>query len=120
VSLPFVSRPLSLVKEASSLGARRLKAELFTSASSTTPAAVCEANLTVNASQMVGNCSSGGGSRNECSFPQVKEFVAIKSFVKISAASCREGSSFGLTADKKKIWVDDGCRADFTFSYIPN
>lgn len=41
------------------------------------------------------------------------EIDTITLVAKHSGSACTLGSSYGITADGKKVWVNNGCRADF-------
>ena len=54
------------------------------------------------------NCSSEDGNRHYCS---ADTRGGVRLFKQRSDATCREGYSWGY--DRRGIWVDHGCRADF-------
>ncbi len=54
------------------------------------------------------NCSSEDGRRNYCSADTRRGVVLVQ---QRSGSPCRQGSTWGY--DRRGIWVDRGCRADF-------
>lgn len=54
------------------------------------------------------NCSSEDGRRKYCPVDTSRGVVLVK---QRSGSSCRQGSTWGY--DRRGIWVDRGCRADF-------
>jgi hypothetical protein len=52
------------------------------------------------------SCSSDDGKRHYCSAPGPVQLVKQR-----SESPCRQGYSWGY--DRRGIWVDHGCRADF-------
>jgi hypothetical protein len=58
--------------------------------------------------------SSRNYSYNEKTFPEFTEIDSIRLLRKVSASGCTRGSSYGIEANK--VWVDNGCRADFEVS----
>jgi hypothetical protein len=55
-------------------------------------------------------CSSNNGRRNYCNLNT--PHARIRLLQQISGSSCVEGTTWGF--DARGIWVDQGCRADFT------
>jgi hypothetical protein len=58
-------------------------------------------------------CSSDNGSRNWCSIPGGGGNVVMSR--QISGSPCVQGQTWGL--DRKGVWVDRGCRAEFRTAY---
>ncbi len=54
-------------------------------------------------------CESKGGQRRECGVSVVRRVTLVE---QLSSARCREGESWGW--DAHGIWVDKGCRAEFS------
>jgi hypothetical protein len=83
----------------------------------------CRADFAVGGNNSYGNgygnqpgssrtvrCSSGDGNRNYCNVDT--QNARIRMIKQISGSSCVEGSTWGY--DSRGIWVDKGCRADFS------
>lgn len=65
--------------------------------------------------QQVINCSSDDGQRHSCA---VDARGGVQLTNQRSGSTCQRGSSWGT--DEAGIWVDHGCRADFTVNaYVP-
>ena len=54
------------------------------------------------------NCSSNDGKRNYCSADTSRGVTLVR---QISGSACIQGSTWGY--DRRGVWVDRGCRADF-------
>ena len=54
-------------------------------------------------------CESKGGLRRECGVSVTRRVTLVE---QLSSAACREGDSWGW--DRFGIWVDKGCRAEFS------
>ncbi|MCD9087284.1 DUF3011 domain-containing protein [Stenotrophomonas sp. SY1] len=54
-------------------------------------------------------CESKGEQRRECGVSVVRRVTLVE---QLSSATCREGETWGW--DAYGIWVDDGCRAEFS------
>ena len=61
-------------------------------------------------------CNSIQNQHNTCpvDFPIKNVFVKHQD----STAPCTKYVSFGISDDRKSIWVDNGCRATFTVTFI--
>jgi hypothetical protein len=61
-------------------------------------------------------CSSNDGRRNWCAIGSARDAQLVR---QISGSACIRGQTWGI--DNRGLWVDKGCRADFTFggSYGP-
>ena len=57
------------------------------------------------------NCSSNDGRRNYCSADTSRGVTLVR---QISGSPCVQGSTWGY--DRRGVWVDRGCRADFRLS----
>jgi Protein of unknown function (DUF3011) len=57
------------------------------------------------------NCSSNDGRRNYCSADTSRGVTLVR---QISGSACIQGSTWGY--DRRGVWVDRGCRADFRLS----
>ena len=57
-------------------------------------------------------CSSDNGKRNYCA---VNTSGGVQMVRQRSGSPCVQGSTWGY--DRRGIWVDRGCRADFTVRY---
>src|SRR5215472_3036217 len=71
--------------------------------------------------QQTVRCESNNGSRNYCNAP-INNPNQVTIQRQISGSPCVRGSTWGV--DNRGIWVDKGCRADFTIGgggggYIP-
>jgi len=62
------------------------------------------------AQQQTITCESNNGSRKYCGTPPNTDQVSLSR--QISSASCVQGQSWGV--DNQGLWVDQGCRAEFT------
>jgi hypothetical protein len=60
------------------------------------------------------NCSSNDGRRNYCTADTSRGVVMVR---QISGSPCIEGNTWGY--DRRGIWVDRGCRADFRLAGGP-
>lgn len=58
-------------------------------------------------------CSSDNGSRNWCSIPGGGGNVVMSR--QISGSPCVQGQTWGI--DRRGVWVDRGCRAEFRTTY---
>jgi hypothetical protein len=56
------------------------------------------------------NCSSNDGRRNWCAIGGSRDAQLVR---QISGSPCIRGQTWGI--DNRGLWVDRGCRADFTF-----
>ena len=56
------------------------------------------------------NCSSNDGRRNWCAIGSARDAQLVR---QISGSPCVRGQTWGI--DNRGLWVDRGCRADFTF-----
>jgi hypothetical protein len=56
------------------------------------------------------NCSSNDGRRNWCAIGNSRDAQLVR---QISGSPCVRGQTWGI--DNRGLWVDRGCRADFTF-----
>jgi hypothetical protein len=54
------------------------------------------------------NCSSNDGRRNWCDVGRSRDIQLAR---QISGSACIQGSTWGI--DRRGLWVDRGCRADF-------
>jgi hypothetical protein len=79
----------------------------------------CRADFAVDSYQYGGGSDQGGGNTISCSsddggrhYCQTNTRGRIRLARQRSESACREGYSWGL--DGRGIWVDHGCRADFT------
>ena len=55
------------------------------------------------------NCSSNDGRRNWCDAGRSRDIRLVR---QISGSACVRGSTWGI--DRRGLWVDRGCRADFS------
>ncbi len=58
-------------------------------------------------------CSSDNGGRNYCSIPGNGKNVMLSR--QISGSPCVQGQTWGQ--DRRGVWVDRGCRAEFRTTY---
>jgi hypothetical protein len=58
--------------------------------------------------ERVVNCSSNDGRRNWCDIGPSRDVRLVR---QISGSACVRGDTWGL--DRRGLWVDRGCRADF-------
>ncbi len=63
------------------------------------------------------HCASGGHRYTEC--PQSGTILSIVTVDKVSAASCRVNRDYGMKNNNTILWVDNGCRANFTVVIVP-
>lgn len=116
VQLPLSDITITPIRSPEGLGQKTITATV-NSGSALQAGATCSATFQVNPIVRTENCSSGSYRYNECSYANVNRVLKITDVQRISAAACVLGSSYGITATGK-IWVDDGCRANFTFEAI--
>lgn len=66
------------------------------------------AAISAPAEKLTLECASDDGKRHFCPADTSR---GVRMFHKLSSARCEEGYSWGF--DRRGIWVDHGCRADF-------
>lgn len=75
---------------------------------------VCEKPLELKCEQF--GCWSNGGSYNLCDQAITKgptEDYSVEVTRQHTSAACTEGVSYGISEDRKSVWVDKGCKATF-------
>ena len=76
----------------------------------TTPVATYESNTTITPGTLV-RCESINNTRKTCSVDASGRMVAVNQL--LSENPCILGRTWGVSGDRREIWVNDGCRAEF-------
>jgi hypothetical protein len=63
-------------------------------------------------------CESHSYKYKECVVADAEAIISVKVKKKLSDSKCKLGKSFGIKDNTNKIWVNNGCRADFTLTYL--